>query len=87
MSLRLSAPPMDSMNSRCGFIAAFPNVVLPGTPLYIEVETGRHEVGFRNVPAAKLDGMAAIKRILDCFSPRFDEVQRLSISSAPPSSC
>ena len=47
----------------------------PGLPLYIEVETERREVGFRNVPAAKLDGMSAIKRILDCFSPRFDEVQ------------
>jgi len=62
-------------DSRCGFMAFFPKIVLQGPPLYIEIETGRHEVGFRNVPAAKLDGMAAIRRILDCFSPRFDEVQ------------
>ena len=62
-------------DSRCGFIAFFPKVVLQGPPLYIEIETSRREIGFRNVPAAKLDGMVAIKRILDCFSPRFDEVQ------------
>lgn len=62
-------------DSRCGFMAFFPKVVLHGPPLYIEIETRQREVGFRNVPAAKLDGMAAIKRILDCFSPRFDEVQ------------
>ena len=62
-------------DSRCGFIAFFPNVVIQGPALYIEIETNRREVGFRNVPAAKLDGMAAIKRILDCFSSRFDEVQ------------
>lgn len=62
-------------DTRCGFIAFFPEVVLQGFPLYIEVETNRREVGFRNVPPTKLDGMAAIKRILDCFSPRFDEVQ------------
>jgi GT2 family glycosyltransferase len=60
--------------SRCGFIAFLPHSVNAGHRPYIEVETNRHEVGFRTVPAPKLDGMTAIKRVLESFDVRFLDV-------------
>ncbi len=59
---------------RCGFIAFVPRSVVPGATLYIEVETARHEIGFRGVPRGRMSGMAAIKRLLECVEPRFAEV-------------
>lgn len=56
---------------RCGFVAFLPRSVVPGAPIYVEIETRRREVAFRNVPAPKLEGMAAIKRLVGSFDIRF----------------
>ncbi len=61
---------------RCGFVIFLPRSVVPNTRIYIEVETHRHEVGFRTVPPPKLAGMAAIRRLLSSFDVRFTDVPR-----------
>ncbi|HWB51435.1 MAG TPA: glycosyltransferase family 2 protein [Stellaceae bacterium] len=61
---------------RCGFIVFLPHAVDgAGTP-YIEIETRRGEVGYRLVPPPKLGGIAAIRRLLECFDVRFLDVPR-----------
>jgi GT2 family glycosyltransferase len=51
----------------CGFVAYFPEGYSPLGPSYLEIETVRGEIGFRNLPAPKLRGLPAIQRILgDC---------------------
>jgi GT2 family glycosyltransferase len=60
---------------RCGFIVFVPHAVAPDGKLYIEVETRSREVGYRNVPRVKLEGITAIKRLLAAVDVRFDEVQ------------
>ena len=59
---------------RCGFILFLPNALTPGSRTYIEVETVRHEVGYRNVPRPKLEGIAAMKRLLAAVDVRFSAV-------------
>jgi GT2 family glycosyltransferase len=61
---------------RCGFVAFVPQSVIPGARIYIEVETARREVGFRGVPRPKLQGLAAIRRVLEGIDVRFGEVPR-----------
>jgi GT2 family glycosyltransferase len=65
----------------CGFVAYFPDGYAPLGPTYLEIETSRGEVGFRNLPQPKLHGLPAIQRILgDCdlqyadVAPAFDRV-------------
>ena len=61
---------------RCGFIAYVPCTRLCHGEMYMEVETDRREVGYRKLPAPKLDGIAAIKKLLNTFEVRYDEVSR-----------
>jgi GT2 family glycosyltransferase len=61
---------------RCGFIAFLPNSVDGSSAPYIEIETRRGEVGYRTIPAPRLDGIAAMKRLLDCFDVRFLDVPK-----------
>ena len=61
-------------DARCGFIAYLPNASVPNSRVYIEVETINREVGFRNVPRPKLEGIAAIKRLLAAVDIRFSKV-------------
>jgi GT2 family glycosyltransferase len=63
-------------DSRCGFIAFLPNAVDGSNIPYIEIETRRGEVGYRNVPPAKLEGFSAMKRLLECFDVRFLDVPK-----------
>ena len=60
---------------RCGFIAFLPHSVVPDSPIYIEVETTSRELGYRKVPLPKLDGIAAIKRLLSAVDVRFAQVR------------
>ena len=62
-------------DSRCGFIAFLPHSVVPDSPIYIEVETTSRELGYRKVPLPKLDGIAAIKRLLSAVDVRFAQVR------------
>jgi GT2 family glycosyltransferase len=50
---------------RCGFITYLPDALHDESHVYVEVETHRGEVGFKNLPPRKLAGMAAIKRLLN----------------------
>lgn len=59
---------------RCGFVAYLPRAVLPDAACYLEVETHRREIGFRAVPKPRLEGIAAIRRVLDVVDVRFGEV-------------
>jgi len=68
-------------DAMCGFVAYFPEGYSPLGPSYLEVETVRGEIGFRNLPEPKLHGLPAIQRILgDCdiqyvdVAPAFDRV-------------
>jgi GT2 family glycosyltransferase len=61
---------------RCGFIAYVPCTELSNAEMYMEVETTQREVGYRKLPAPKLDGIAAIKRMLNAFEVRYSEVPR-----------
>ena len=61
-------------DARCGFIAYLAQASVPNSRVYIEVETINREVGFRNVPRPKLEGIAAIKRLLAAVDVRFAQV-------------
>jgi hypothetical protein len=59
---------------RCGFIAYLPSSRPIECEIYAEVETVRHEVGFRRLPTSKLEGIPAIKRILAAVEVRYAAV-------------
>ena len=61
---------------RCGFIVYVPCALLANAEMYVEVETTQREVGYRRLPSSKLDGIAAIKRVLNTFEVRYNEVPR-----------
>lgn len=59
---------------RCGFIVFLPHAVSPGKRLYIEIETTRGEIGYRAITRPRLQGMTAIKHILERVNARFGAV-------------
>ena len=61
---------------RCGFIAYLPVMPSPKSEIYAEVESTSREVGFRKLPPPKLEGIAAIKRLLSAFDVRYGAVHR-----------
>jgi O-antigen biosynthesis protein len=61
-------------DARCGFIAFVPHAVVADGRCYIEIETTRREIGYRSVAKPRLEGMAAIRRLLECFELRFMDV-------------
>jgi GT2 family glycosyltransferase len=63
-------------DSRCGFIVFLPHAVDPASPPYVEIETRRGELGYRVLPSRRLGGMAATRRLLECFDVRFLDVPR-----------
>ena len=63
-------------DARCGFIVFAPCAVDGAGAPYLEVETSRGEVAYQPVPAPRLDGMAATKRLLEGFDVRFLDVPR-----------
>lgn len=68
------APQHGFDNAGCGFIAYLPQSVAADARAYIEVETHRREIGFRGVPKPRLDGIAAMRRVLDVLDVRFGDV-------------
>ena len=58
----------------CGFMAFVPNIIHNDDPIYIQVETLRLEVGYKNVPRPRLRGMEALRRILDSFEVQYERV-------------
>jgi len=61
---------------RCGFIVFLERAVDGANIPYFEIETRCGEVGYRTLPPPKLEGIAATKRLLECFDVRFLDVPR-----------
>lgn len=60
---------------RCGFIGFLPGYNPSRTDMYIEVETTQREVGFRKLQPPKLEGLAAIKRLLSEFDLQYGAIR------------
>jgi O-antigen biosynthesis protein len=58
----------------CGFITHVSGAGAPKVGMYAEVETARREVAFRTMPASKLEGISAIKRLLSVFEVQYANV-------------
>ena len=63
---------------RCGFVAYAPACVADAAPgagqLHVEVELKGGEVGYKGLPAPKLAGNAAVKRVLESVQLAPDEI-------------
>lgn len=59
---------------RCGFVAALPDSVSPGDPMYLEIETARGETGYALLPPQRLRGFAAMRRLLQLVDVRYADV-------------
>jgi O-antigen biosynthesis protein len=69
----------------CGFLARVPAVrQLDGT-LHLEIETTEGDIGFKDVPSPRLDGIAAMKRILDGIDNNFVDVDSVYDNVLGPS--
>jgi GT2 family glycosyltransferase len=61
----------------CGFIAYVPTPGHDGGALHLEVETAAGEVGHKNLPPARLAGIAAIKRLLREIDVQYRDIDSL----------
>jgi GT2 family glycosyltransferase len=60
----------------CGIMAFVPDIVVPGEPVYYEVEILDGEVGFRRLPPLRSPGLRAIKDVLSLFDLRRQDMVR-----------
>ena len=63
-------------DQQCGFVGFVPISVMSGEQIYIEIRTHNNEIGYHNVKRPKLEGMSAIKRLLEGLDFRFADLQR-----------
>ena len=61
----------------CGFIAYVPTPGHDGCALHLEIDTASGEVGHKNLPAARLTGFAAIKRLLSEIDVQYKDIDSL----------
>lgn len=61
---------------RCGFLVYVPCNLTRDDPLYLEIETEGRHVGYKNIPESRLEGLPAIRKILDVFQARYNEIPR-----------
>ncbi len=61
-------------DSNCGFITYVPDIVQPDMKIYIEVETRRFEIRYRNIPAPAPGGISAIKLLLGAVDVRYGDL-------------
>jgi GT2 family glycosyltransferase len=61
----------------CGFIAYVPLPAHDGSVLHLEIETSSGEIGYKNLPSARLGGLAAIKRLLGEVDPQYADIDSL----------
>jgi GT2 family glycosyltransferase len=54
-----------------GFIAFAPTGFSAAEQTYLEIETTAGQIAFKGIPAAKLTGLPAIRRILDAFEAQY----------------
>ncbi len=56
--------PLGLEDGRCGFMAFLPATLLPHEPAWLRIETCDARVGYATIPARRLRGLSAIRRIL-----------------------
>jgi GT2 family glycosyltransferase len=59
---------------RSGFLAYTTGAYRPEAGAYLSVTTARGETGYRGVPEPRLQGMPAIRFVLNCIEARYGEV-------------
>jgi GT2 family glycosyltransferase len=71
----------DVPDPHCGLLAYAPNCVVPGEPVYLEIELVDGSIGYKGVPGPTKRGMPAIRRVLegyaltpDVLNHAFDEI-------------
>jgi GT2 family glycosyltransferase len=64
-------------DSHCGFIMRVPASCPIPKELYLEIETEAGDVGFKRIPSPNLDGIAAIKRILNDIDMKYADVDAI----------
>jgi GT2 family glycosyltransferase len=62
---------------RCGFVIRVPITHPITDDPYLEIETQRGDIGFKRLPRPKLEGIAAIKRILACAETQYADVNAI----------
>jgi GT2 family glycosyltransferase len=60
----------------CGFMAFVPDIVVPGEPVYYEIELLDGEVGFKRAPSLRSPGLRTIKDVLSLFDLRHQDMVR-----------
>lgn len=61
-------------DAQCGFVAYLPHSVIDGETAYLEVATTGGQVGFLRLPPARLRGTEAMRRVLGCFTLRYEQL-------------
>lgn len=81
------AEPLGFDDAFPGFICFLPEAVIQGERNYLEIELTSGDTAYKNLPAPKLDGLAAIQRILGAFevegpavAAAFDRIAGPSVS-------
>lgn len=62
------------LSAKCGFLAYFPDVYVPGQVPYIEIETIHAEIGFKSIAGVRSAGVDTIKDLLARIDLRYDEL-------------
>jgi GT2 family glycosyltransferase len=64
------------LSPKCGFLAYFPDVYVPGQTPYVEIETVQGEIGFKAMANVRSAGVDTIKDMLQRIDLRYDELVR-----------
>jgi hypothetical protein len=70
------ASKFGGLSAKCGFLAYFPDVYVPGQTPYIEIETVHAEIGFKAIGSVRSVGVDTIKDLLARIDLRYDELVR-----------
>ncbi len=62
---------------RCGFLVRAPTGEHIDGEVFLEIETTNGEIGFKVIPRSKLDGIAAIKRILEGLETQYSDIDAI----------
>jgi hypothetical protein len=68
------ADKFGGLNAKCGFLAYFPDIYVPGQTPYIELETTHSEVGFKSMASVRSAGIDTIKDMLARIDLRYNEL-------------
>jgi GT2 family glycosyltransferase len=68
---------MGFHHERCGFILRVPTPDFDGATLHLEIEMQTGQVAYKLLPQARLEGIAAMKRLLGAFDIQYGDVNSL----------